>query len=68
MEWNDTDGEERKYLKKNLSEWHFVKHKSHTNWPRIDTGLKTKINIYCVQRSSPYRAVNTLRLLYKPVS
>jgi hypothetical protein len=55
---------ERKYMKKNLSEWNFVKWKSHTDWPRIETGPKTHTNLNCVQRPSPYRAVNTFRLGY----
>ena len=63
LRWSVT--ERRKYWKKNLSELHLAKQKYHTDWPRIEPGPKTKINLDCVQRPSPYRAVNTLRLSYK---
>jgi len=62
VEWNDTDRTERKYLKKILSEWHFIDQKSHTDLPGIEAGPTQRLN--CVQRSSPYRAVNTLPISY----
>jgi hypothetical protein len=33
--WNETDREKPKYSGKNLSQCHFVKHKSHMEWPGI---------------------------------
>jgi hypothetical protein len=37
--WNDIDGRKLKNLVKNLSQCHFVHHKSHTYWPRHEPGL-----------------------------
>ena len=65
VEWNDTDRTERKYLNKNLFEWHFIDQNSQTDLLRLEAGPKTKINLNCVQRFGPYRAVNTLRFGYK---
>jgi hypothetical protein len=36
--WKEIDGEKPKYSEKNLSQWHFVNHKSHINRPEIETG------------------------------
>jgi hypothetical protein len=66
MEWNDTDGEERKYLKKKKTgPSDTLLNKNFTRTDRIETWHKTKINPNCVQRFGPYRAVNTPRLGYK---
>jgi hypothetical protein len=62
VEWNDTDGLKRKCLKIKLSDCHFTDQKSRTDLLGFEAGPKTKINLNCVQRSSPYRAVNALRL------
>jgi hypothetical protein len=35
--WRVTDREKQKYSERNLSQYHFVHHKSHTNWSRIET-------------------------------
>ena len=34
--WNDTHGRKPKYLEINLSQWHFVHHKSHIDWPEVE--------------------------------
>ena len=34
--WNGTDGGKPKYLEKNLSQHHFVRHKSHMDWSGIE--------------------------------
>jgi hypothetical protein len=36
--WNEIDGRKPKYSGKNLSQCHFVYHKSHTDWPGIEPG------------------------------
>jgi hypothetical protein len=36
--WNNIIEEKLKYLEKNLSQCHFVLHKSHMNWPGIEPG------------------------------
>jgi hypothetical protein len=36
--WNDIDREQPKYSGKKLSQCHFVHHKSHVNWSRIEPG------------------------------
>jgi hypothetical protein len=58
--WENIDKRKPKYSEKNLSQWHFVHHKSHTDWSRIearpqrwlylnhDTVLKTNINLHYV--------------------
>jgi hypothetical protein len=40
--WNDTEVEENKskYKKTNLSRSHFVNHKSHMDWLKIESGPK----------------------------
>jgi hypothetical protein len=38
--WNDTDRGKPKYFdERNLSQWHFVHHKSNADWPGIELGL-----------------------------
>jgi hypothetical protein len=37
--WNEIDRGKPKYTGKNLSQCQFVHHKSHMNWPGIETGL-----------------------------
>jgi len=34
--WNDTDRRATKYLKKNLSQSHFIRHKSHMEWRGVE--------------------------------
>jgi hypothetical protein len=36
--WNEIDKGKPKYSRKNLSQCHFVHHKSHMDWPRIEPG------------------------------
>jgi hypothetical protein len=36
--YNDTDWGKPKYWEKNLSQYHYVIHKFHMDWPRLDTG------------------------------
>jgi hypothetical protein len=36
--WNETDKEKQKYSRKNLSQCHFVHHKSRMDWPGIEPG------------------------------
>ena len=38
VQWMNDDRRKLKYSEKNLSQCHFVHHKSHTNWPGIDPG------------------------------
>jgi hypothetical protein len=34
--WNEIDRGKPKYSDKNMSQYHFVHHKSHTDWPGIE--------------------------------
>jgi hypothetical protein len=36
--WNEIDMGKPKYSGKNLSQWQFVHHKSHTDWAGIEPG------------------------------
>ena len=36
--WNDFNGGNPKYSRNNLSQYHFVHHKSHMDWPEIEPG------------------------------
>jgi hypothetical protein len=38
--WNAIDREKPKYSRENLSQCHFVRHKSHMDWPGIERGLR----------------------------
>jgi hypothetical protein len=38
--WNETDRRKPKYSGKHLSQCHFFHHKSHTDWPGIESGLR----------------------------
>jgi hypothetical protein len=38
--WNDTDRGKLKYWEKNLSQYHFVHHKTHMDRPGIEPGLQ----------------------------
>jgi hypothetical protein len=37
--WNEIDTEKPKYSGKNLSQYHYVHHKSHMDWPGIQSAL-----------------------------
>jgi len=36
--WNGSDRGKLKYWERNLSQWHFVQHKSHIDWLGIEPG------------------------------
>jgi len=38
--WHDTDSGKQKYWEENLSQYRFVHHKSHTDWPNIGHALQ----------------------------
>jgi hypothetical protein len=39
-EWNETDRGKPKYSGKNLSQCHFIHHKSQMDWPEIEYGFQ----------------------------
>ena len=47
--WNDTDWRKLKYWEKNLSQSHFVHHKSHTDWLGIEQVTVTIIPCTCIR-------------------
>jgi len=76
--WNGTDRGEQESWGKNLSQCHFLRHKSHMDLLGSNPGLSCdrkatnclslKSGLYYNSGSSPYRAVDTPSRLYKPVS
>ena len=41
--WNDTEGGRPKYLEKTLSQWQFIHHKLHMDWPGIEPGPPRRV-------------------------
>jgi len=75
--WNRADKERSKHSEKTLPQCHRSHHRSHKDWPGIETGprgwqagampqpKKNNTNPHTIQSVSSYRAVNTLRLGYR---
>jgi len=72
--WNDTDRRKQKYWERNLSQWRFVHHKSHTDLVlnpgfrsvRPETNrLSHDLQPSALHITSAYLAVNTSRLCYE---
>jgi hypothetical protein len=64
--WNDTDRGKQWYTKKNVSHCRYVYHKSHTDWPGIESGrennfvLQRILKIQFVPRSNHTLVIKTV--------